>query len=102
MIATATPNAQHDNSNCNQEAAGIAMEYYRSVLSKVALGVEPTTYIINKFAFFGQIRLDFPDPFGALDGQEVPLPSVLRHTESVMALKAIGFNFSLALDSCMP
>jgi hypothetical protein len=51
------------------------MEYHRSVLSEVALGVELTTYVINKISFFGQIGLDFPDPFGALpvDGQEVPL-----------------------------
>ena len=44
------------------------MEYYRLVLSEVALRVELTTYTINKISFFGQIRLDFPNPFGALDG----------------------------------
>ena len=55
------------------------MEYRRSVLSEVALGVELTTYVINKSSFFGLIRLDFPDPFGTLpvDGQEVPLRNAI-------------------------
>jgi hypothetical protein len=44
-----------------QGAAGIAMEYCRSVLSEVALGVELTTYVITKISFYGTIRLDFPD-----------------------------------------
>jgi hypothetical protein len=42
-----------------QGGTRIAKHNHRSVLSKVALGAELTTYISSNIAFLGMIRLDF-------------------------------------------
>jgi len=45
----------------NQGGSGIAKKECGSVLSKVALGAELTTYVSIDLAFFGKIRLDSQD-----------------------------------------